>query len=141
MVVSGATIDSLLKEKEQYPPPESFRRQALVQDPRILQDAEKDPDKFWAEQAKELHWVKKWDRVLEWEPPFAKCFVGGKLNVSYNCLDRHAKGPRRNKAAIVWEGEPWDKKVFTYHQLWREVNRFANVLKGLGVKRGVRVTI
>src|SRR3990172_7795038 len=141
MVVSGATIDSLLKEKEQYPPPEDFRRRALVQDPRILEDAARDPEKFWAEQAKEFTWVKKWDKVLEWKVPFAKWFVGGQLNVSTNCLDRHIPSPRRNKAAIVWEGEPGDKRVLTYHQLWREVNKFANVLKGLGVKRGDRVTI
>jgi len=141
MVVSSATIDSLLKEKEQYPPPEAFRRQAWVQDPKILQEAEKDPLTWWAEQAKELHWFKKWDRVLDWKPPFAKWFVGGTLNVSYNCLDRHVTSARRNKAAIVWEGEPGEKRTYTYHQLWREVNKLANVLKGLGVKRGDRVTI
>ena len=141
MVVSSATIDSLLKEKEQYPPPEAFRRQAWVQDPKILQEAEKDPLTWWAEQANELHWFKKWDRVLDWKPPFAKWFVGGTLNVSYNCLDRHVTSARRNKAAIVWEGEPGEKRTYTYHQLWREVNKLANVLKGLGVKRGDRVTI
>lgn len=141
MVVSSATIDSLLKEKEQYPPPESFRQHAWVKDDRILREAEKDPEKFWAEQAKELHWFKRWKKVLEWNEPFAKWFVGGKLNVSYNCLDRHLTSARRNKAAIVWEGEPGDRKVLTYHMLWREVNRFANVLKGIGVQRGDRVTI
>jgi len=141
MVVSGATIDTLLKEKEQYPPPESFRRDAWVKDDRILREAEKDPKGFWAEQAKELHWFRKWDRVLEWDPPFAKWFVGGTMNVSYNCLDRHLKTPRHNKAAIVWEGEPGDKRVLTYRMLWREVNKFANVLKSLGVRRGDRVTI
>ncbi len=141
MVVSSATIDSLLREKEQYPTPESFRKQAWVQDDRMRLDAEKDPEGFWAEQAKELHWIKKWDKVLEWDAPFAKWFVGGQINVSYNCLDRHLVNGRRNKAAIVWEGEPGDKKTLTYHMLWREVNKFANVLKSLGVKRGDRVTI
>src|SRR5438093_4868463 len=82
-----------------------------------------------------------WSKVLEWNPPFARWFVGGKLNVSVNCLDRHVAGPRRNKAAIVWEGEPGERRVLTYHDLWRDVSRFANVLKGLGVKRGDRVTI
>jgi len=141
MVVSSATIDSLLKEKEQYPPPEHFRRQALVADESIYDEADKDPEAFWAKQAELLQWSKKWTKVLEWDLPFAKWFVGGKINVSENCLDRHLHDGRRNKAAIVWEGEPGDKKVFTYHQLWREVNKFANVLKSLGVKRGDRVTI
>src|SRR5437879_4336484 len=91
--------------------------------------------------AKNLAWMAPWSKVLEWDPPFAKWFVGGKLNMSSNCLDRHLKGPRRNKAAIVWEGEPGERRVLTYHDLWREVNRFANALKGLGVERGDRVTI
>src|SRR5437016_4712572 len=91
--------------------------------------------------AKGLAWMAPWSKVLEWDPPFAKWFVGGKLNMSANCLDRHLKGARRNKAALVWEGEPGERRVLTYHDLWREVNRFANVLKGLGVKRGDRVTI
>ncbi|MFA5896457.1 MAG: acetate--CoA ligase, partial [Thermoplasmata archaeon] len=141
MVVSSATIDSLLKEKEQYPPPEHFRKQALVRDESIYEEAEKDPEAFWAKQAGELHWIKKWTKVLEWDLPFAKWFVGGKINVSENCLDRHLHDGRRNKAAIVWEGEPGDTKVFTYYQLWREVNKFANVLKSLGVRKGDRVTI
>ncbi|HYY47724.1 MAG TPA: acetate--CoA ligase, partial [Thermoplasmata archaeon] len=91
--------------------------------------------------AKDFAWIRPWTKVLEWDLPFAKWFVGGQLNVSANCLDRHLAGPRRNKAAIVWEGEPGDRRVLTYHDLWREVNRFANVLKGLGVKKGDRVTI
>ena len=141
MVVSGATIDSLLKEKEQYPPPESFRRHAIVQDDGIYEKARKDPDGFWAAEADRLHWTKRWDKVLEWNAPFAKWFVGGRINVSENCLDRHVHSPRRQKAAIVWEGEPGDRRVFTYGHLWREVNKFANVLKSLGVRRGDRVTI
>ncbi|HLE54121.1 MAG TPA: acetate--CoA ligase [Thermoplasmata archaeon] len=141
MVVSSATIDSLLREKEQYPPPEHFRKQALVRDESIYVEADKDPEAFWGKQAETLHWTKRWSKVLEWELPFAKWFVGGKINVSENCLDRHLHDGRRNKAAIVWEGEPGDRKVFTYFQLWREVNKFANVLKSLGVRRGDRVTI
>ncbi|HYM40572.1 MAG TPA: acetate--CoA ligase [Thermoplasmata archaeon] len=141
MVVSSATIDSLLKEKEQYPPSDDFRRRALVKDDAVYAQAAKDPEGFWARQAEQYHWIRKWDKVLEWDAPFAKWFVGGKINVSENCLDRQVHSERRNKAAIVWEGEPGDKKVFTYYQLWREVNKFANVLKSLGVKRGDRVTI
>ena len=141
MVVSSATIDSLLREKEQYPPPETFRRHALVKDEHLYERAMKDFEGFWADEAKQLLWRKRWDKVLQWDEPFAKWFVGGRINVSENCLDRHLKTPLRNKAAIVWEGEPGDKKVFTYHTLWREVNKFANVLKSLGVKRGDRVTI
>src|SRR5437879_6686355 len=91
--------------------------------------------------AKELAWLAPWSKVLEWNLPFCKWFVGGELNVAANCRDRHLSGARRNKAAIVWEGEPGERRVLTYHDLWREVNRFANVLKGLGVKKGDRVTI
>jgi acetyl-CoA synthetase len=141
MVVSGATIDSLLREHEEYPPPEPFRRAAHARDDSIYERAAKDPDAFWAEQAEALRWSKKWDRVLDWNPPFARWFVGGRLNVSDNCLDRHVLSHRRNKAALVWEGEPGERRVLTYHALWREVNRFANVLKGLGVRRGDSVTI
>ena len=141
MVVSGATIDSLLREKEQYAPPEAFRRAARVPDDGLYGPASKDPEAFWAEEAKALQWIRPWSKVLEWELPFAKWFVGGQLNVSSNCLDRHVRTARRNQAAIVWEGEPGDRRTLTYHDLWREVNRFANVLKGLGVRRGDRVTL
>ncbi len=141
MVVSSATIDSLLKEGERYEPPKEFTARALVKDDSIYREADKDFERFWGREAESLHWIKKWDKVLEWDAPFAKWFVGGKLNVSENCLDRHLHDGRRNKAAIVWEGEPGDKKVFTYYELWRQVNKFANVLKGLGIKRGDRVTI
>lgn len=99
------------------------------------------PEKFWGNEAKELVWQKKWTKVLDWKPPFAKWFDGGKLNVCENCVDRHAAGPRRNKAAIIWEGEPGDKRTLTYGQLHREVCRFANVLEKKGVKSGDRVLI
>src|SRR5881397_2643320 len=141
MVVSSATIDSLLKEREQYPPSAAFRRSAHLKNDTFRQDAAKDPGAFWSRVAKELDWIAPWSKVLEWNPPFAKWFLDGKLNVSANCLDRHLAGPRRNKAALVWEGEPGERRVLTYHDMWREVSRFANVLKGLGVKRGDRVTI
>src|SRR5688572_21855541 len=141
MVVSGATIDSLLKEREQYVPSATFRERALLRDDSLYAEAGKDPEAFWGRRAQELDWISPWSKVLEWTPPFAKWFVGGKLNVSANCLDRHVKGPRRNKAALVWEGEPGERRVLTYHDIWREVGRFANVLKDLDVRRGDRVTI
>ncbi len=141
MVVPGATIDSLLKEKEQYPPPDSFRATAWVRDDRMSRAGTKDPEGFWASQAKDLEWMGTWSKVLEWELPFARWFVDGKINVSQNCVDRHARSARRNKAAIIWEGEPGERRVLTYAMLSRDVNRFANVLKDLGVRRGDRVTI
>src|SRR5207245_2681409 len=141
MVVSSATIDSLLKEREQYPPSAAFRKSTHLKNDTFRQDAAKDPGAFWSRMAKELEWIAPWSKVLEWNPPFAKWFLDGKLNVSANCLDRHLAGPRRNKAALVWEGEPGERRVLTYHALHREVCRFANVLKGLGVRAGDRVGI
>src|SRR5207249_2516460 len=141
MVVSSATIDSLLKEREQYPPSAAFRKSAHLKNDTFRQDAAKDPGAFWSRMAKELDWIAPWSKVLEWNPPFANWFLDGKLNVSANCLDRHLAGPRRNKAALVWEGEPGERRVLTYHGLHREVCRFANVLKGLGVRAGDRVGI
>jgi acetyl-CoA synthetase len=108
---------------------------------KLYKESIDQPAKFWAREAKELDWHKKWDKVLDWKPPFAKWFTGGKLNVCENCVDRHAKGPRANKAAIIWEGEPGDKRVITYAQLHRDVCRFANVLEQQGVKAGDRVLI
>jgi acetyl-CoA synthetase len=108
---------------------------------KLYKESIEKPDKFWAREAKELDWRKKWDKVLDWKAPFAKWFAGGKLNVCENCVDRHAKGARANKAAILWEGEPGDKRVITYAQLHRDVCRFANVLEKHGVKAGDRVLI
>jgi len=139
--VADRTIEALLLEERRIPPPEAFRRQANVQDPEVYARAEADPEGFWAEVARELHWFRPWDRVLEWEPPYARWFVGGRTNLAYNCLDRHVMGGRRTKAAIVWEGEPGDERVLTYGDLLREVSRFANALKHLGVRRGDRVAI
>ena len=141
MVENSGSIDALLQEERTFPPPGDFVGKANMADPDIYEKARQDPEAFWAGLAEELDWFQKWDRVLEWDPPFAKWFVGGKLNVSYNCIDRHLTAGRRNKAAIIWEGEPGDWKVYTYWDLYREVCRFANGLKSLGVRKGDRVTI
>ena len=103
--------------------------------------AERDPEGFWAGFAAELEWFTPWTQVLDWQPPHAKWFVGGTLNASVNCVDRHVRGPRRNKAALIWEGEPGDRRTLTYFDLYRQVSQFANVLKSLGVTRGDRVAI
>ncbi|HTI38023.1 MAG TPA: acetate--CoA ligase [Vicinamibacterales bacterium] len=134
-------IDALLSEDRRFPPSETWRKTAWVTDPAVYERADKDPQAFWASFARELEWFEPWTRVLEWQPPHAKWFVGGKLNASVNCLDRHLGGPRRNKAAIVWEGEPGDRRTLTYWDLYRQVSAFANVLKSLGVKRGDRVAL
>ncbi len=112
-----AEISDLLQEDRTFPPAESFRAQAVVRDESVYERAERDPEAFWADFAKELEWFTPWSRVLEWKPPHAKWFVDGKLNASVNCVDRHARGARRNKAAIVWEGEPGDRRTLTYFDL------------------------
>ena len=136
-----AEIDALLKENRQFPPPDAFRQRAVLNDPAIYERAAKDPEAFWAAVAGEIDWIEPWHTVLEWKLPYAKWFVGGKLNASANCLDRHVTTARRNKAALVWEGEPGDRRTLTYWDLFREVKQFANVLKSLGVKRGDRVAL
>ncbi|MBM3942054.1 MAG: acetate--CoA ligase [SAR202 cluster bacterium] len=141
MVENSGSIEALLQEDRTFPPPEKFRQQANIRDPRVYARARRDPEAFWAKFAEELHWFKKWDQVLDWKPPYAKWFVGGKTNICYNCVDRHLESARRNKAALVWEGEPGDWKVYTYRDLYREVCQFANGLKSLGVRKGDRVTI
>jgi acetyl-CoA synthetase len=141
----AANITSVLKEKRIFPPPEEFAKQAhvksLAEYEALYRKAEQDPEGFWQEQAESLHWFRKWDNVLSWNEPHAKWFVGGQINAAYNCLDRHLAGPRKNKAAIIWEGEPGDTRVLRYHDLHREVCKFANVLKGLGIDQGDRVTL
>ena len=136
-----AEFSDLLREDRTFPPSEAFRAQALVRDEAIYAEAARDPEAFWARFAAELEWSTPWTQVLDWQPPHAKWFVGGKLNASVNCVDRHVRGPRRNKAAIIWEGEPGDRRALTYHDLYREVSQFANVLKSLGVTKGDRVAL
>jgi acetyl-CoA synthetase len=138
---SHVEIADLLREDRTFKPSESFRTRALVRDESIYAEAERDPEAFWAQFAGELEWSRKWDRVLDWQPPHAKWFVGGTLNASVNCLDRHIRGARRNKAALIWEGEPGDRRTLTYFDLYRQVSMFANAMKSLGVRKGDRVAI
>ena len=134
-------IDVLLHETRKFTPAAEFSRAANVPTRDVYDRAARDPEAFWAEMARELEWSQPFTKVLEWNPPWAKWFLGGKLNASVNCLDRHLHGPRRNKAALIWEGEPGDTRTYTYWDLHREVCKFGNVLRGLGVKRGDRVAI
>ncbi len=136
----SASIDVLLQEARKFPPAKEFKAQANINDEKIYERAARDPEGYWAEWAAKLEWMKPWKKVLEWKAPYAKWFVDGKLNASVNCVDRHIP-LRRNKAAIVWEGEPGDTRTLTYWDLYREVNQFANVLKKLGVHQGDRVAI
>jgi acetyl-CoA synthetase len=136
-----AEIADLLQEDRSFPPRADFRAKANINDPGVYERAEKDPEAFWASFASELEWFTPWSKVLEWKPPHAKWFLGGTLNASVNCVDRHVRGSRRNKAALIWEGEPGERRTLTYFDLYRQVNQFANVLKSLGVKRGDRVAI
>jgi acetyl-CoA synthetase len=138
-------IESTLNETRIFPPPTAFSEQAHIKSfeeyQQIYAEAEKDTEGFWASAAEDLHWFRKWDTILEWDEPHAKWFSGGKINASYNCLDRHLETWRRNKAAIIWEGEPGETRTLTYLQLRSEVSKFANVLKKLGVEKGDRVAL
>src|SRR5437879_1622765 len=138
-------IESHLIEKRVFKPPKEFakktRVRSLDQYRRMYRESIARPDKFWAREARELKWRTPWKKVLDWKVPFAKWFVGGKLNISENCLDRHLDGHRRNKAAIIWEGEPGEKRTLTYQQLHHEVCRFANILKRNKIAKGDRVII
>src|ERR1700688_4917863 len=138
-------IDSTLTESRKFPAPPEFSAKAWVKNfdeyEALCRRADADPDAFWAECARNLHWFKPFGKTLEWNFPNAKWFVGGTINASYNCLDRHLDTPRRNKAALIWEGEPGDSRVLTYQMLADEVGRCANALKSLGVKDGDRVAI
>ena len=144
--MASPTIESVLHEQRLFHPPTELVENAAIKGMEEYQalynKSAEDPAGFWADLAeKELHWFKPWDQTLDWQPPFAKWFVGGKLNISYNCLDRHLTTWRRNKAALIWEGEPGDSCTLTYAQLHREVCKIANVLKQLGVQKGDRVGI
>ena len=144
--MAEANIESILQEKRLFPPSAEFSQNAHIKSAedyqRLYDKAKANPEAFWAELAEqELDWFQKWDTVLDWQPPFAKWFVNGKINISYNCLDRHLTTANKNKAAIIWEGEPGDSRTITYAQLHREVSQFANALKELGVKKGDTVGI
>src|SRR3954469_1132133 len=145
MATEGQAIEHQLEElldQETFPPPEGFSEQAVVSDPEIYERADADYEAFWAEQAESLDWDTKWDQVLDWSnPPFAKWFVGGKLNVSYNCLDRHVAAGRGDRVAYHWRGEEGEELDVTYGDLHRDVQKLANALKGLGVKKGDVVAI
>jgi acetyl-CoA synthetase len=145
MPASDPNIDSTLNEQRKFECPEHFRQGAHIKSAeeydRIYRESVEQPEKFWGRIASELHWFKKWDKVLEWNHPWAKWFTGGEINLSYNCLDRHVQTARKNKAAIIWESEPGEIRTLTYQQLHREVQKFANVLKSLGVKKGDRVAL
>lgn len=139
------SIESHLVEKRVFKPSKAFSKSARIgsfaEYKKLHAASLRQPEKFWAREASELLWQKKWSKVLEWKVPFAKWFSGGRINVSENCLDRHVATARRNKAAIIWEGEPGERRTLTYHQLHREVCIFANILKRNGVKPGDRVLI
>ena len=134
-------IDVLLQEHRKFEPDAAFRAAAIVSSPDIYAKAAADPEAYWAEQAATLEWSTPWTQVLDWKPPHARWFLNGKLNASVNCLDRHIRTARRNKAALVFEGEPGDRRTLTYWDLYVAVNQFANVLKSLGVRKGDRVAI
>jgi acetyl-CoA synthetase len=142
--MAETNIESLLNERRVFhPSPEFVSRAHMDGDAyeKICKRAAEDPEGYWAEIASQLHWFEPWNKVLEWELPFSKWFVGGKTNISYNCLDRHLSTPRKNKIAILWEGEPGDVRALSYQMLHREVVRFANVLRSLGLQKGDRATL
>jgi acetyl-CoA synthetase len=134
-------INALLQESRVFSPPPAWRDHARVTDPAVYDRAAANPEEFWAGFARELEWMTPWSQVLEWKPPHARWFLGGRLNISANCLDRHVRTAHRNKAAIIWEGEPGDQRTLTYFDLHRQVCQFANLLKSLGVKKGDRVAL
>ncbi|MEM6823405.1 MAG: AMP-binding protein, partial [Verrucomicrobiota bacterium] len=143
--MASKDIESVLKENRTINPKAAFRKTALVKSEeeylKLHRQSIKNPEKFWSMASQDLHWFKNWRTLCKWKPPFAEWFIGGKINVSYNCLDRHVLSSRRNKAAIIWEGEPGEKVTLTYQQLLGEVCKFANVLKSQGIKAGDRVAI
>jgi len=143
--MSQPGIESILKESRVFPPPPDFAAHARVGSMQAYQElydrAERNPEGYWEDVARELVWTRQWSRVLDWKPPLARWFEGGETNLSLNCLDRHLTSATRNRAALIWEGEPGDSRILTYQQLHRETCRFANVLLRLGVRKGDRVAI
>ena len=134
-------FDALLQEDRVFEPPAEFAAKANANDPGIYEEADRDHEGFWAKFAGELEWSRPWDTVCEWTPPTVKWFLGGQINASVNCVDRHVRTARRNKAALIWEGEPGDRRTLTYWDLYQDVNRFANALRDLGVEKGDRVAV
>lgn len=141
MLVSTLVFNSLIASEPLFPPTEEFKKAANIQSFDLYAEAQQNREDFWAKQAENLHWFTPWNRVLEWTPPNAKWFVGGKLNASYNCLDIHLQTANRHKAALIWEGESGEQRTLTYEELHTEVNKFSHVLKSLGVQKGDRVAI
>jgi acetyl-CoA synthetase len=139
--VASDAIEGLLAEHRTFPPPEAFKRDALVTGAEIYDEGDADREGFWAREAAQLDWFEEWHTILEWEPPYAKWFVGGKLNVAYNCLDRHVEAGHGDQVAYHWEGEPGDTRTITYTDLLDDVQRTANALKSLGVEKGDRVAV
>jgi acetyl-CoA synthetase len=140
-----ANIDSTLQEQRKFEPSAEFQKKAHIKSleeyERLYKESVEQPEKFWGDVAKELHWFKPWGKVLEWNAPWAKWFEGGQINLAYNCLDRHVQSGRANKTALLWEGEPGDLRTLTYQQLLTEVKKFSNVLLSLGIKKGDRIAI
>src|SRR5690348_11702063 len=136
LVVSEVNRENLL-----FVPSKEFKENANMKSWSLFEEASQNRETFWGKQAECLVWFSAWDRVLEWNPPDAKWFIGGKLNACYNCLDRHMETLVRKKIALIWEGERGEERTITYEELYREVNQFSNVLKGLGVQKGDKVAI
>ena len=139
---SDRILEALLQEKRQFAAPKEFAKKANVSSAAVYRKAERNPERFWAEFAKELQWDRPWKKVLEWKPPKAKWFLGGKLNIAYNCVDRHVEAGRGDKVAYYWEGEPeGDRREVTFAELQRETTKLANALRSLGVQKGTPVGI
>ena len=139
--MASEAISDLLHEERRFPPPETFKREALIRDAEIYDEANADREGFWARQATALDWAQDWDTICEWDPPYAKWFVGGTLNVAHNCVDRHVEAGHGEQVAFYFEGEPGDTQTITYAELKDEVSRAANALRELGVDKGDRVAV
>ncbi len=137
----SGTFEALLHEERRFEPSTEFKAKANWQDAEVYKEALKDPEAFWSKMASSVDWFEEWEAILDWNPPNAKWFVGGKLNVAYNCVDRHLKAGRKNQIAIIWEGEPGDRRVLTFQDLYREVNQCAAAIRRLGVEKGDRVAL